>query len=49
MIGYRYRRDRQILCSALAFIAMIATGIYLQPGFRPLTAEVSGDKALVAF
>ena len=52
MIGYRYRRycsDWQILCSGLAFVAVMAAGIYLQPGFRPLTTQVSGDKALVAF
>lgn len=49
MIGYRYRSDWQILCSGLAFVAVMAAGIYLQPGFRPLTTQVSGDKALVAF
>lgn len=30
MIGYRYRKDRQILCAGMAFVAMIAVGIYLQ-------------------
>lgn len=49
MIGYRYRKDRQILCAGMAFVAMIAVGIYLQPGFKTPTKQVAGDKALVAF
>lgn len=49
MIGYRYRKGWQILGAGVAFIAIIALGIYLQPGLKKPTDRVSGDKELVAF
>lgn len=45
----RYLRSWQSVCTGLALVAIIATGIYLQPGLRTPTTQVTGDEKVVAF